>query len=121
MAGTGKYLRTWLDLDGGGLIHAGDHLRAVLHISCGAPDVLLLFSTVQLVGELRPDDRIVRIESAGGFRRKSIVGGGSGLTATAAEGVQLFACAPAIIATDEPLHEHVLYSCKDQPSNFFSW
>jgi hypothetical protein len=117
---TSREIQSWLEVDLDGLIHAGEYLRAVLHIK-STVDVQLLLATVQLVGVLTTADRYILPGPLLELEKSPRFGGGSNLASpTRIRGDDVhkvwpvFTSTPTVIVAAEQLFELVEYSCMDQ-------
>lgn len=131
MAGKNQ-VKTWLELDTSGIFHAGEYLRAVLHIVCStSPSIELLIGTIQLRGELSITEQYVSpgsltalVNAPGyGVVASDLHGGGSffrhaletGISPLNRETFPIFATPPSVVVSGEELYELVQYSCITQP------
>ncbi|PJF17523.1 putative intracellular protein transport protein (Sat1) [Paramicrosporidium saccamoebae] len=126
MTETLRELKTWLELDSDGIVHAGEHLRAKLHITTIVPSVELLLATIQLKGILTVSEHqvasgpLAELATLPGYGAPSaaLYGGGqlfemANQKNAAHKSFPIFSAPPSVIVSAESLHEHVQYSCNN--------
>ena len=117
-----KEIQSWLKVDSDGLVHAGEYLRAVLHIK-STVDVQLLLATIQLVGVLTTVDKYILPGTLLELEKSPRFGGGSNFTSPtrihddAHKVWPVFTSTPTVIVAAEQLFELIEYSCTDQLIN----
>lgn len=112
-------VKCWLDIDNDGFVHAGEHLRVILHLRNESNHPIMApFVTLQPQGHLQHGATIKLPPQL--HRYKDVPKGGGTLFETKPTKqhseqeslhVNIFNCPPTIVSPPEDLEECVDYSC----------
>lgn len=103
----------WLEADNNGIVHAGEHLRVIIHIkSKDNSPITVLLAAVTLCGNLHYDEKFLNLPK----HSKSVINVGSAygtiLDTPKQSSRAIFICPSTVIMTNERIEEQVDYSCK---------